>query len=506
MNNERSAGDKITVVKFDTSFGHEVSGDFTLPDYMPELKRLLYVSSTVLPEGKFLNGGVLELSGNVSYNVVYVGEDGSLASAPLVSEYSADTALPSAVNGADALNVDTQLESTNCRATGPRSLAIKSRLKIRVMSDETADTAGGVFDGDSRPITDSAGGIERDEETVTSVCRRRGFVTESASGTVDAPEGAKPLMCEGTLNVVSAAISDGGVSVSGKICVRSVFAKADGDYVGRKTEIPFETLVPIDGDGKYDGARAWGRVASVNVAAEGEDGAYNVAVEYDLEAEAYAGSVSEICTDAYSTAFESENEMKECEVPTVIAFGSKRAEVTGEAELKNPSESANVIDMSPAVCQSQIALSDGKIFASCVIKQRVLVNSGGEIYVREIETPLRVELADAPEGASAQDIQGDVNCSADAGNASVSQGKIVASCTVDVSYSVCLKQRTRMVTSTAVGEKLPPEPPAIKVYYPERDESIWSICKKYRAGRAGVAKNNTFDGGVAPAGKPVIII
>ena len=121
MDTDRSGADNVSVLKLDTSFGHEEARDFSLPDYMPEIKRLLYVSATALPEGKFLNGNALELDGTLSYNAVYVGEDGTLVSAPLVTEYSADTALPFSPENTEGIAVDTEIENSACRATGPRS-------------------------------------------------------------------------------------------------------------------------------------------------------------------------------------------------------------------------------------------------------------------------------------------------------------------------------------------------------------------------------------------------
>ena len=48
--------------------------------------------------------------------------------------------------------------------------------------------------------------------------------------------------------------------------------------------------------------------------------------------------------------------------------------------------------------------------------------------------------------------------------------------------------------------------PCIRVYYPEQDEDVWNVCKKYRLDRAKLFKNNSFEDGKAPAGKPVMIL
>ncbi len=492
MNTDRDMTEKVSIIKFDTSFGSDAGGDFTLPDYMPEIKRLLYVSASALPEGKFLGGGTLELDGVMSYNAVYVGDDDSLNSAPLNIEYSADTALPAAVEGTDSVFVDTSIESTTCRATGPRSLNIKSRLRFRVSADDTY-----------APQEDGGGAVERLTEDVPCVVRRRGSTTESVTGTLSDPEGARPVMCDGTLAVTSATVADGGVRASGKICVRCV-TKSDGGYGVTFGEIPFETTVPIESDTAFTGARAWGRIASLNVS-QGADGEFNVTAEYDLDAEAYAINDAEICTDAYAKGFEYECACRDCEIPVMIAFGTDRVEVTGETELKNP-DGARVLATAPAQIVASVTVSDGKVAVTGVVKLRVLINSDGEIYAQEIEMPLKREIAEAPDGVTGADLQSFLVCSENVSSAKISGATLEGYSSVTLSYSVSLRRRETLVDKVTQGEALPEGAPTIKVYYPERDESAWSIAKKYRADRARFEKNNTFDAGIARKGKPVIII
>ena len=65
----------------------EVAGDFTLPDYQPEIKRLLRIGVNLLPPNRFFGGGSTEMTGMLDYFVLYVGQDGGIYCAPLSSEY-----------------------------------------------------------------------------------------------------------------------------------------------------------------------------------------------------------------------------------------------------------------------------------------------------------------------------------------------------------------------------------------------------------------------------------
>ena len=507
MDTDRNGAGTVSVIRLDTSFGHEAAQDFSLPDYLPEIKRLLFVSVTALPEGKFLNGNTLELDGTLSYNAVYVGDDGSLASAPLVTEYSADTALPFTPENTEGISVDTEMENTSCRATGPRSLNIKSRLRFHVICDGKYENTDSVTDSDGSTISFPPSGIERLAEEVTSLVRRRGSVTESAAGEIIcAAGGAKPVMCDGVLTISSASVDGDSVRVSGRICVKCIFETGEGLNSEAECTILFETSVPVGDSAKYSDGRAWGRIASIKVTPE-EGGRFGVSVEYDLEAEAYCRTSAEICTDAYSIDAESENEYSECEVPSVLFYGMKHFDVSGESELKTADDSAEIMFTSAPSCRCSVTCSDGKAAATGSVRVRVVLNSGGEISSHEVEIPFVTELGDLPGGTSCQELQSSVNCSALDTRVAVSGGRITAECDVTVTYSVCSKKKIRAVSAVKLGEKTERDAvPCIRVYYPEQDEDVWSVCKKYRLDRAKFFKNNSFDNGRAPAGKPVMIL
>ena len=72
----------------------EVSEDFSLPDYVPEVRRVLGVVRDATADNGFRDGATYLQEGNVCYTVFYLGEDGQVTSVPLSSAYSAKVPLP----------------------------------------------------------------------------------------------------------------------------------------------------------------------------------------------------------------------------------------------------------------------------------------------------------------------------------------------------------------------------------------------------------------------------
>ena len=125
----------ITSISSDSQLTHEVSEEFSLPDYVPEVRRVLYTKAAVLPEGKFISDSgantSLEFDGTVTYNVIYTDDEGKLCSTPLSTNYNEQTIIS---GHPDTVFIDTAVDSVTCRVTAPRKLTIKSRLKSRIMS------------------------------------------------------------------------------------------------------------------------------------------------------------------------------------------------------------------------------------------------------------------------------------------------------------------------------------------------------------------------------------
>ena len=120
----------------DKTLSTEISTDFTLPDYQVEIRRILRVTPQILPPAKYVSGNSAELNGNIDYELLYVGSDGALYSAPLSAEYSITVPLEISsnfdLNEGVTLITDISNESTTTRVSAPRRLCIKCRLACHV--------------------------------------------------------------------------------------------------------------------------------------------------------------------------------------------------------------------------------------------------------------------------------------------------------------------------------------------------------------------------------------
>ena len=81
-----SEGRTFTEDLFGDAVFCDISEEFTLPEYEPEIKKILRVTARVLPAGKYVGGGRAEFAGSVVYGLIYRGTEGETGCVSLSSD------------------------------------------------------------------------------------------------------------------------------------------------------------------------------------------------------------------------------------------------------------------------------------------------------------------------------------------------------------------------------------------------------------------------------------
>ncbi len=508
MNFDKKEGSGVcSALRMDMSFGHDGGSDFSLPDYMPEIQRVLYVVPTVLPETKFLSGNVLELGGTLTYSVLYVSSEGKLSFTSLVTEYGADTALPVTVSDIGELFVDCEIEGNSCRVTGPRSLNIKTRLRSRIMCDEEIKEKDSVFnsEGKAAPL-DLCASVERLCEEVPSVIRFNGITTESVSGEISAREDESPLMCEGAIGVSYCETVPEGVLVRGDVYIKCLLCSEERDVLCRETKIPYEITVPVRDAKAPSTSRAWGRVASVSVTkSEGGTG-YTVSAEFDMEAECLFKTDISLCKDAYSTELDNTCETRETEILEEVGFGTGQLSLLREFEINAFDQTPTVLDVGGTVTSLQTVCSDEKLYLTGTAKLKVVYGTSEEYTCGEFEVPVKYEIPTSTLRESSE-LQCRAVCNILKASGKITGDKLSVSFELFFSYGIFERKKYRYVTAVHLGDEKPETAvgSGVKVYYPEHEENLWNICKRYHASKKRILKVNNIESEIVLPGKPVII-
>ncbi len=123
---------------------NDCSEDFVLPDYYPEIRRIIGVRCTAAAEGKYVSGDEIEADGCVVYTVLYTDGDGEICQVSETTQYTASLPVKGDGLSPDGIVLDTAADGVVCRVTAPRKITLSAKVKTSARSTAVSDVAGAV--------------------------------------------------------------------------------------------------------------------------------------------------------------------------------------------------------------------------------------------------------------------------------------------------------------------------------------------------------------------------
>lgn len=465
----------VTLPICDRQVSVESSGEYSLPDYQPEIRRLLSVTPTVLPPAKYVGATQIELNGTVDYQVLYVGADGGLCSLSLSSEYnlgvpfeaSSDVDLGVGVS----VFVTSVTEAVTTRVSAPRRLNLRCRIRSHVCAYG------------KMALEERCHGTA----SPTSIRRRLAdSVTMRAVGGASEPillheeimgvgESSRVIAASAVPFVQDVRISGDGASASGELLLKLTVGHEDGRIEGINRKIPFVGEIDFEDDVDSVTPVAMGTVGelSVNV----EDGRILCDAELLLEARARQNLPVRYTLDLYSTEQESRCEQAEYKIPVVRKCENanlSQSERLSASENHLP-EGAQILDAWGAASFESCENAGGKYVLIGQSRYTLLCQKDGELSAFEIVLPLRYETEGADGDAIGFDARADVLWC----RARIEGDVLCLDSELGVFAEFLGEERIVPIREVEFGEALAPRACAMTVYYPAPQESAWDVAKRY---------------------------
>ncbi len=458
------------------SVNTDISEDFTLPDYLPEIRRVLYIKETLLPPSYFLGGTRLEVSGVAEYTLVYIGSEGKMCSAPLSAEYTSvlpiDNIGDFEVSEGICVLADSVGENLSLRVSAPRRLQLRSciRTDICAFGTSVCDAAAqGLCDVDTLCTLEAA------QQNASIMCESSDVLVLGDEYSLPSPD-MRVASADGSVRVDNCRIDGDIVRISGEVTLKLLLLSEDDSTVERVyRKLPLEADCELDGASFSDGAlcSAIGTLTelSVNV----EEG--RAICEATVTLKVCVGQNCDVTytKDIYSTAQMCECNYETLDVPYVIAnknIGVPQGEsvpldtlgITGNAEL------IDIFGMA-SVDGAELAGDKYEIKGKC--KYKLVTREDGEYSVHESITPFSAEL-DGNDEISFSHIHA-VCCNT---RGRMDSGSLVIDSDIRLSCMLFGSASMRAVRNAEFGQMKPKEDNAWRVCYLS-GESLWDVCKKY---------------------------
>lgn len=484
----------------------ELSDDYTLPDYMPAIGRVIACTATVSLPSMYLGGGNLEFAGGVRYRLHYeAAEDSALWCAELPGEY--DILIPS--DRISELSIDptelsgishAEAENVSARITAPRRLTLRSRIRLcaslcrRSHFDAAFRGDIGETEAIRRLEATAACGILASGLSAPIVCKDR--IPLSEAGLYDGSS-FRIISSHGSPMLTRLEQVDSIIHCRGDLCISLLIAsESDGERPRRITrKLPFSAELRPDVELSDSlGIRALGVCPSVSATAD--DDGISIEATILITAEAAASTRVRYLKDIYSQKAEAETAYAALTLHSPIACFNGNMTVSASAPVADIGMDAG---MRAVDCRARVLpeLSSeigegGKLTVSGRIKTTVLADNGAEMTSAEFDSDFKYtcDLSCSPASPTISVIASiaETKCRIDNGRLESDSELCLA---VRVEESCPIRAVSEVNMTRLAAEKS--SAANMIVYYPAKGESLWDIAKKYHTDALELAEKNALN-------------
>ena len=486
----------------------ESQTDFTLPDYQADLRKILFSEVTLRPSGRFAGGEEVEFSGIVVYNVVYLDAEGSIASAEFTSDY--DYSVKCSSDSYQDSIADTRVASFAVRLVGPRKISAKASLvgSVRLTERGEMSLSGDAFLGDASPEVDTVSAKIRqslpsavtEREYAELITRLDGAIADEVS----------VIYSGGEATVDSMEAGDDSVTIKGKLRMMAVIKHADEPAYMAEREVSFEESVELEGVSPamqlVPSLQFTSIKPSVNADENGCDLVMSGIVELCVIAE--GNGQLELIRDGYLTDHPTDNTYESFNYTTLISHATAKSSHNGEISREELECEGirDVIFLTSTPKVEHIELNDGVATIHGELRYSGVAseNFGDVITYTGVKFSSPFEIKVNINCQNGENFQLEPTVRTSATSATLDAEKLYATCTIEASV-LALEERSVSVLSSmnrAEGEGYKSEGARITVYYPTKDETLFSVAKRFHTSTVKVAKDNDITESVFAESNP----
>ncbi len=515
MNRENEKQSVLTKT-FEGISHEEISAEYNLPDYLPDINRLLKVSAKISESSHYLSGDTVEYDGKLKCSLLYATGDGALKCAEFEREFSGATAV-SGTSGDCDIRFEPQIESVSCRLQNPRKLTAKMKLSLStsvLCGCVTSPSVTGKLSADDENT------LESRTHSIASVYafsaeEKNTPVSEDIELDAALPAIEEIVSAEMDPYITDIRASDGKIVYKGDILAHILYlaARDDEEAAGAAPKfISFTAKIPISGEIAAEGvSERYIPFASVHVStpefrpqtnAFGENRTVELDFDYSVFAELFCNEEAILTTDMYSTEYESTAESESLRYESVLA--AKNFNFTADGSAKTDDADFDHLVMTSATASIARTEKQGnKLWFTGIANVSVILTNGEGIYLaKNFEIPLRAETDGSAIGESFDIRAMPTVLSA---SARLDGDTINVNLETLISYVIFEKHSEPHILKLSVYKDKPivrEKEASLVLCYPSSSDSLWDIAKKYSTTTAAIMEAN----GISAESTPAVLI
>lgn len=477
--------------------------DALLPDYCPDIVRILKCTVAPTVTGRRASPGKLELEGMAVITVYYVSTGEGVAHGEYKVPFSRIVEMK-ADHPAPVLTLSPQVDYINCRAVNQRRLDIRGALVI---------TVGAVGSREEQAAAEGSGlGLQLKQEKTEATrllgqCSREAHIAEK----VELPHGSSPIRAVARVGaaarVTETKLVAGKAVLRGELCLHILYQNGDGGFEQLDCTLPTNTVCELEGLTEDSLCDVWQQVTSVTAEpAADEDGEYRcVAVDALVESQlqGWQHYTAVYCSDCYSTK-------NLCTFRTRAATLTRVCGTVGETvshkeTLPLPENVQEIVDLWCDATGVAVRGEAGGPTAELRLSVSMFARmEDGQLYYFDKALTVEHKVPCETEAAALETRAG---CQSTSWTLSPGGDSVELRCELNFSGILYSHQRAVLLEDIQVDETKPrtdTAAPGLYLYLADPGETLWDIAKRYSTNIDRITEENP-DGETA-GGRRVLLI
>lgn len=483
---------KVLKINKDNSADECVEGEFSLPEYMPEILRIIKTTaepkifSCKLIDGRITVDGVCEL------RLVYTGEDGCIYCCSQQKQFTRHCENDSLQNCVD-VEVEPVVNYVNCRATGTKKAEVKAGVtfKFKAFYEESYKYVN----------TEDCKGIEEKKSSLQAYsmgCKKTRSFSMSDSITLDVP--ASFVVSQNASVILNEVRKiNNKIMLRGEAIVNISYVNSDNKALVEHYvhSLPMNQILEVDGfDESYVGSVIL-KVMALDVLPKGEQGNFNTTFDLSvgIDASVFMWEPKNITVTCDAYGIENEVELSQSAVPFCVDVADLNEAyvtdnsftVSGEGVSGVLCEFAEIKAIKTSFADGEVIIS-GDLCVSFIIKD----TSGALSTVNKVFDFSYKKSVESSHNIISHPYLSVVSVKSNVKNSNT----IDVRTEIRICATIITEHEFSVLTDIAVSDnKLKSERMPITIYYPQcENESLWDIARRYKTSVCAIAEENGLSG------------
>ncbi len=478
--------------------------EFTLPDYCPDIRRVLKCRVTPKISQKSAVGGCINIDGIISLSLIYVDDSGGVRS---YDSHSSFTRSMDFSYDCDSLAISAvcRTDFCNCRAKTERTVEVHAAMSIALTV--TACTDVKIITDVDEPSVQMQRGLSP-ATMPTGRAEKYLLINDEVSLPDKCPSIRNILRHDAIAVIKDKKIVGSKVVLKGELIMNVLyFGEETADCERFGDSIPFSQILDIADITEDCTCIADAELISIELAPRtgmsGDMRVVSVSAKLCLSAAAYCEGDVPYITDAYSTRYDMQLVSEDVCFERVNASFAEPHIVSKTLDIPI-SNNSKIVDM---WCNAALLGSSGEelgiILRGNVSFCLIISDASGEpsYYERVYDFECRVsaKLPDMYELKCAADV---VACSG-----MISADGVEVKAELLVSGDIIEQRKLSVVTEAAFGDekKRSHSPSSVIVYFASEGESVWEVARRYSTSPEAIASVNSLSADIIPTAKTLVI-